>query len=62
MDDPQPPPKRGPGRPRVPEASQSTTVSTWLPASEYDKLIKKANAHDISVSKLVRLWLKQQLE
>ena len=61
-DDPQSAPKRPRGRPRVPDPKPGCTVSSWMPASEYDKLIQKANAHDISVSKFVRVCLRQQLK
>lgn len=41
------------GRPRV-SAEPMSTVSTWLPASAHDKLIKVAQAQDVSVAALVR--------
>jgi hypothetical protein len=55
-------PKRKPGRPRVAEHQQGCAVSTWLRPSEYDQIIQKAKAYDVSVSKLVRVWLRQQLK
>ena len=61
MDDPQhpPAPKNKGGRPRVVE--RGVIVSAWLPSSDYDKIIQIANKHDVSVSKLVRVWVRQQL-
>lgn len=43
------------GRPRVEE--QRSTVSTWLPASQHDRLIRLANQQEKSVSALVRSLL-----
>lgn len=57
-DEPLPPKSKG-GRPRV--ADPGVPVATWLRPADYDRLIQTANAHDISVSQLVRLWLKRQL-
>lgn len=51
--DPQVP--RGRGRPRV--AEPRSTVSTWLPASYHDRLIRMANQQDVKVSALVRQLL-----
>lgn len=45
-------PTRGRGRPRV--AEPGAGVSTWLSASQYDKLIRIAQAQDKTVSSLVR--------
>jgi hypothetical protein len=49
-----------PGRPRVPEPG--APVGTWLRPAEYDKLIKMANARDLTVSALVRSWLQLKLK
>lgn len=51
-------PSKG-GRPPVDEPR--ATVSTWVPASDYDKIIKAAKAHDVTISALVRLWLKHKI-
>jgi len=48
---PQPPRKKG-GRPRNPEPG--ARVSTWMPASEHDRLCRLALQRDESVSSLVR--------
>jgi len=53
-------PPRKPGRPRVPEPG--STVSTWLPPKDYDKIIKAAKADDVTVSALVRAWLRLRLQ
>ena len=59
MSDEAPPkPSKG-GRPRVVEAGN--TVSAWVPASDYDKIIKAAKAQDVTISALVRLWLKHKI-
>jgi hypothetical protein len=47
------------GRPRNVEPSSS--VSTWLPAGEHDKLIRLANEEETSVSALVRRLLRLRL-
>lgn len=52
-------PKRPRGRPRVEEPRAS--VSTWLPASYHDRLIKMANNRNESVSSLVKSMLMLQL-
>lgn len=44
--------QKGRGRPPVQEPR--STVSTWLPASAHDRLIKVANAREMSVSAIVR--------
>jgi len=63
MDDPHDPPqKRTRGRPRVPEPKPGATVATWLPPAEHDRLIKAAHARDMSVSAVVRVWIKKQLK
>lgn len=48
------------GRPRVSEPRSS--VSTWVPASYHDRLIKMANQKDVSVSMLVRSLLMLQIK
>jgi hypothetical protein len=60
MADEPPPAKRRGGRPRVPEPG--VPVSTWLRASDYDQIIKTANAHDVSISQLVRAVIRSQLK
>lgn len=52
-------PKRR-GRPRVAEPRSS--VSTWVPASYHDLLIKIAQRNDKSVSSVVRSLLMLQLK
>lgn len=47
------------GRPKADEPK--STVSTWLPTHEHDKLIRLANERDTSVSALVRELLKRKL-
>jgi len=59
MTDEAPPKASKGGRPRVPESRN--TVSTWVPSSDYDKIIKAAKAQDLTISALVRLWLKHQI-
>lgn len=54
------PPKPKGGRPRVPEPR--STVSAWVPASDYDKIIKAAKDQDVTISALVRLWLKHKIQ
>ena len=46
------------GRPRAEETS--TTLTTWVPAHEYDRLVKLANRQDQSLSAFVRQWLKKR--
>ena len=53
------PPKK-PGRPR--ERDPGANVSSWMRSQEYDKLVKAAKAHDVTVSALVRAWLRLQLK
>jgi hypothetical protein len=53
-------PPRKPGRPRVPDPG--STVSTWLPPKDYDKIIKAAKADEVTVSALVRAWLRLRLK
>jgi len=48
------------GRPRALEPR--TSVSTWLTASEADRLIRLANEKEMSVSSLVRLVLTTRLK
>lgn len=57
-DEAPPKPSKG-GRPSVPEPR--STVSAWVPASDYDKIIKAAKAQDVTISALVRLWLKHHI-
>lgn len=46
------------GRPRVQETS--VNLSTWIPTSAYDRLVRQAKHEDTTVSKLAkRLLLKQ---
>jgi len=52
MSVPTPPPKRPPGRPR--SAVPGSTVSTWVPASDHDKLVALARRRDTSVSEMLR--------
>lgn len=49
------PVRRGRGRP--PAAEPRTSVSTWLPASYHDRLIRVARQQDVSVSAVVRQLL-----
>lgn len=44
------------GRPKVSEPR--STVSTWIPASQHDKLIKLAKQREVSVSCLVRALIR----
>ncbi len=46
---------RRPGRPRSTEAG--SRVTTWLPASDHDRLVKLAELRGESVSSTVRLLL-----
>lgn len=48
------------GRPRVNEPRSS--VSTWVPQSYHDRLIKMAEQKDVSVSMLVRSMLILQIK
>ena len=59
MTDEAPPKASKGGRPRV--AEPRSTVSAWVPASDYDKIIKAAKAQDVTISALVRLWLKHKI-
>lgn len=54
------PPKRG--RPRVLEPKPGAAVTTWLPPSDYDKIIKAAKAEDVTISALVRAWLQLRIK
>jgi hypothetical protein len=49
------PVQRSRGRPRVDEPM--TTVCTWLPASQHDRLIEIAKQQERSVSAVVREFL-----
>lgn len=51
--------RRKGGRPRSDEPK--TSVSTWIPAREHDRLIRLANQRDQSVSQTVRQLLLQRL-
>jgi hypothetical protein len=51
-------PKRG--RPKVEEPRSS--VSTWMPATYHDRLIRLANQNEVSVSSMVRRILVLQLQ
>jgi len=53
-------PKSKGGRPRVPEPG--VPVSTWLPPADYDKIIKAAKAQEMTVSALVRTWVRLKIE
>jgi len=64
MDDPQSaPPKRGRGRPRrIGPPKDGAIVSAWVPTADYDKIYKKAQANEVSMSAVVRAWIRQQLK
>jgi hypothetical protein len=47
------------GRPKA--AEPGLRVSTWIKTTEYDRLVKRANAGERSVSSLVRLFIKMEL-
>lgn len=47
------------GRPRVEEPRVS--VSSWIPESQYDKLVRLANKREQSVSSLVKDLLKLRI-
>jgi hypothetical protein len=36
-------------------------ASTWLTTADYDKLYKTAQAKDVSLSSLLRVWVKRNL-
>jgi hypothetical protein len=61
MTDEAPPvkPSKG-GRPRAPDPG--VPVATWLPSSDYDRLLKTATKHETTVSALVRTWLRLKLK
>lgn len=59
MDEQQPTDRRKPGRPKADEPS--TSVSTWIPAREHDRLIRLAQRKEQSVSETVRQLLRQRL-
>jgi hypothetical protein len=48
-------PQKRRGRPRANEPRAS--LSTWLPVSHYDEIVKQANAREMSVSQFVRVVL-----
>lgn len=58
MTDDQKEPRRG----RPPADEPRSTVSTWLPASTHDRLIKRANEEEQSVSEFVREMIEERLE
>jgi hypothetical protein len=53
------PDRRKPGRPRANEPR--TSVSTWIPAGEHDRLIQLANQREQTVSQTVRQILRERL-
>jgi hypothetical protein len=55
--------RRRPGRPKgTPRVDEPrTSVSTWLPASEYDRLNRLAQKHERSISSMVRSLLMLKL-
>lgn len=48
------------GRPRAPEPGSS--VSTWIPVSYHDRLVKVANLHDMSVSAYVGRIITREID
>lgn len=48
------------GRPRSPEPG--STVSTWIPESHHDRLIKLANLHEMSVSQYVARVIRREID
>ena len=53
-----PVPKRG-GRPRA--DTPGASVSTWMPVTYHDRLVKMADARGLSVSRLVKQMIVFQL-
>jgi len=53
------PPKRLGGRPRARE--RGAVVSTWVAATDYDRIIRLARKHDVSISKVVQVQLRRAL-
>ena len=51
--------EKKPGRPRAPEPG--STVSTWIPVSDHDALVKLANQRDMTVSAFVRIVLLKEV-
>jgi cytidylate kinase len=47
------------GRPK--SAEPGSTVSTWIPASEHDRLVRIANRHEMSVSEYVGAVLRRDI-
>jgi predicted HicB family RNase H-like nuclease len=47
--------RRRRGRPRA--EVKGSKLSTWVPVSEHDRLIKEAKARDVSLSEWVRIKL-----
>ena len=41
---------------------RGAVVSTWLRPAEYDRIIKAASAREVSVSHLLRTWLRQSFK
>jgi hypothetical protein len=63
MADEAPPPPGGKrGRPRVDTPKPGAAVTTWLPVSDYDRIIKTAKARDVTISALVRSWLQLKIK
>jgi len=50
------------GRPRVDTPKPGAAVSAWLPASDYDRIIKTAKAREVTISALVRSWLQLKIK
>jgi hypothetical protein len=61
MDDPQPA-KRKPGRPRLPEAAQSATVTTWVRPADRDKILTLAKGQNLTVSHFVRDVIRERMQ
>jgi len=53
------PPKRSGGRPRA--AEPGVVISTWVAASDYDRLIRLAYKHGVSISSVVHTRLRRAL-
>lgn len=51
--------RRKRGRPRAEEPR--STISTWLPASDHDQIVKMANQREMSVSEFVGSVLKREI-
>jgi hypothetical protein len=48
------------GRPRV--AEQGVPIGTWLKPADYDQIAKAAKAQEMTISALVRSWLRLKLK